>query len=100
VFSLSYYKRIWGLKDHLYRTGGSNKKYLGIYNLFMARRGSWIGYNSSFKGQPCFPHGINGVFVSGGAIIGRNCVIFQQVTIGSNTLSDSDGKGSPKIGAL
>ncbi len=44
------------------------------------------------------PHGPKGVFVSGGARIGRNCVIFQQVTIGSNTLSDSASIGAPEIG--
>jgi len=30
--------------------------------------------------------------------MGRNCVIFQQVTIGSNTLIDSSGLGAPMIG--
>ena len=33
-----------------------------------------------------------------GAEIGENCVIFQQVTIGSNTLKDSENFGSPKLG--
>ena len=41
---------------------------------------------------------IFGIFISGGAKIGRNCVIFQQVTIGSNTLVDSKGLGAPQIG--
>lgn len=45
-----------------------------------------------------FPHGVFGVFISQNAIIGSNCVIFQQVTIGSNTLEDSASAGSPKIG--
>ncbi|MCV2361768.1 hypothetical protein LNV08_22645, partial [Paucibacter sp. TC2R-5] len=31
-------------------------------------------------------------------MIGKNCVIFQQVTIGSNTLIDSKGRGAPTIG--
>lgn len=30
--------------------------------------------------------------------IGANCVIFQQVTIGSNTLSDTKSAGAPVIG--
>ncbi|BAN22740.1 serine acetyltransferase [Caballeronia insecticola] len=38
------------------------------------------------------------VFVSGDAKVGRNCVIFQQVTIGSITLPDSAGAGAPTIG--
>ena len=34
----------------------------------------------------------------GGGIIGKNCTIFQQVIIGSNTLKDSKKKGTPVIG--
>lgn len=45
-----------------------------------------------------FPHGLNGIFISVGAKIGNNCVIFQQVTIGSNTLKNSKRLGSPIIG--
>ncbi len=48
--------------------------------------------------DPCFPHGVLGVFISNGAKLGRDCVIFQQVTIGSNTLSDSVGAGAPTLG--
>ena len=44
------------------------------------------------------PHGLNGIFISDGATIGKNCVIFHQVTIGSNTLEDSKGRGAPTIG--
>lgn len=59
---------------------------------------SSIAWNSTFEGVPCFPHGIKSIFISGGGVIGHNCVIFQQVTIGSNTLSDSNGFGNPRIG--
>ena len=45
-----------------------------------------------------FPHGLNGIFISNGAIIGKNCVIFHQVTIGSNTLEDSKNFGAPVTG--
>jgi serine O-acetyltransferase len=41
---------------------------------------------------------MKGIFVSGSAKIGEDCVIFQQVTIGSNTLIDSAGFGAPLIG--
>lgn len=44
------------------------------------------------------PHGLMGIFISKGAEIGANCTIFQNVTIGSNTLPDSKKNGSPKIG--
>ncbi len=44
-----------------------------------------------------FPHGISGVYISVGAHIGEGCVIFQQVTIGSNTLEGSKRQGSPTL---
>lgn len=44
-----------------------------------------------------FPHGISGIFISVGAKLGENCVIFQQVTIGSNTLEGSKRQGSPVL---
>lgn len=49
-------------------------------------------------GEPCFPHGVKSIFISGNAKIGKNCVIFQQVTIGSVTLSDAKSAGAPTIG--
>ena len=45
-----------------------------------------------------FPHGISGIYISVGAKIGEGCTIFQQVTIGSNTLEGSRRQGSPVIG--
>lgn len=44
------------------------------------------------------PHGFYGIFISKNAELGKNCVIYQQVTIGSNSLVDSKGFGAPKIG--
>ena len=43
------------------------------------------------------PHGLSGIYISKGAKIGNNCVIFHQVTIGSNTLEDSKNAGAPVI---
>jgi serine O-acetyltransferase len=69
-----------------------------LYQYLQYENTSSIAWNSRFAGEPCFPHGIKGIFVSGGASFGVDCVIFQQVTVGSNTLSDSKGFGAPKIG--
>lgn len=44
------------------------------------------------------PHGFKGIFISQYAKIGNNCTIFQNVTIGSNTLEGSGGAGFPVIG--
>lgn len=62
------------------------------------RRGSYIGGGAKMSGLPVFPHGVKGIFISGGSVIGKNCVIFHQVTIGSNTLKNSEYGGSPTIG--
>ena len=45
-----------------------------------------------------FPHGICGIFISGSAKIGEECIIFQQVTIGSVNLPGSSNNGAPVIG--
>lgn len=69
-----------------------------IYYSCLSGYGSWIGIESKIEDVPVFPHGMYGIFVSDGAEIGKNAVIFQQVTIGSNTLADSRKQGSPVIG--
>ena len=44
------------------------------------------------------PHGLCGIFISYGARVGKGCTIFQQVTIGSNTVPGSKKRGAPVIG--
>ena len=44
------------------------------------------------------PHGFHGISISTQARLGKNCVIFPNVTIGSNTLPDSKNAGAPTIG--
>ncbi len=63
----------------------------------MRRFNAGIPLELSIDKSVCFPHGISGIYISKGASIGKNCVIFQQVTIGSNTLSDSKNAGAPVI---
>lgn len=62
------------------------------------RFGAYIPLTVEFASRPVFAHQLSGIFISGGAKIGHSCVIFHQVTIGSNTLSGSKRKGSPTIG--
>lgn len=64
----------------------------------LRKNGAYIPSSTEIGEGVCFPHGLFGIFISQGAKIGKNCVIFHQVTIGSNTLSDSSKKGSPTIG--
>ena len=69
-----------------------------IYYSYLSNFCSYIGIECNIKSKIIFPHGFFGVFVSDGAEIGNNVVIFQHVTIGSNTLKDSQKNGSPTIG--
>ena len=75
------------------------KKLLSIICIpYLNFKGSYIGSGAKVANRISFPHGITGVFISGGAKIGKNCVIFHQVTIGSNTLKNSPRYGAPTIG--
>lgn len=69
-----------------------------LWRRLMARFGAYIPLNTDIARDVKFPHGIGGVFISEGASIGSGCTIFQQVTIGSNTLEDSPRKGAPSVG--
>ena len=57
-----------------------------------ASLGTHIGFGAKFDSIPKLPHGLYGIIVSHNAVIGKNCTIFHQVTIG-------EGKGgAPVIG--
>lgn len=58
-----------------------------------ASLGTHIGFNSAkFADRPYLPHGLNGIIVSNDAIIGKECQLYHQVTIGGGN------GGSPVIG--
>lgn len=91
----------WALKDLCGRNQQSRAaRWLWnfIYTRSLQAKGSWISSKARFETIPIFPHGIYGIFISGGVSVGRNCVIFHHVTIGSNTLIDSSSLGAPTIG--
>ena len=68
------------------------------YTRYQRRANAFFPIHADVAEMPVFPHGLYGIFISSGAVIGKGCVIFHQVTIGSNTLEDSKGKGAPVIG--
>lgn len=86
----------WALKEHLQARPSPLLRQ--AYEKYFMGYGSYVGVDSKIAGRPYFPHGCVGVFISNDAVIGRDAVIFQQVTIGSNTLPDSKRPGSPVIG--
>jgi serine O-acetyltransferase len=68
-----------------------------LYNAYWSSYGGFIGVDAVLDSIPIFPHGAHGVFISNSAHIGSKCVIFQQVTIGSNTIKDSKNQGAPYL---
>lgn len=98
AFYLRKHNGIWGIKKYLYQSNAKNSRLLQMYDTFFGKYGSWIGYSSSFEDVPHFPHDYYGCFISGQAKIGKNAIIFQQVTIGSNTLKGTKFRGAPIVG--
>lgn len=90
----------WKLKERCLHTRSARLRsvLVKLWGALQYEAGSSIAWNARFTGMPCLPHGNKSIFISGGASIGRNAVIFQQVTIGSNTLPGSKGFGAPCIG--
>lgn len=88
----------WKVKAQCHKRTLTGRLARAIWSLFQYENSGSIAWNSNFAGEPCFPHGMKGVFVSGDARVGRNCVIFQQVTIGSVRLPGSKSWGAPSIG--
>lgn len=72
--------------------------YRFFYFVYQRNYGSFIGYSAEFASEPCLPHSLNSIFIGGGARIGKNCVIFQQVTIGASPMPFSKKTGQPTIG--
>lgn len=77
---------------------GKKEIIINEINEFTGKYGSYIHPDTHFDNPPIFPHKLYGIFISRGAWIGTNCVIFHQVTIGSNSLIDSKKIGFPVIG--
>ena len=53
-----------------------------LLNRIAHRHGGYIGNGAVFRDVPTLPHGLHGVFISRYAKIGRDCWIYQNVTIG------------------
>ena len=92
---MSFFEKYYYIKSH-----NNTKSKIYKYKLYKIQEkfNSGISLESDIKGEVVLPHGLNGIFISQGAVIGENCVIFHQVTIGSNTLKDSKNQGAPIIG--
>ena len=96
MLELFYGGKFWELRESCIRKPTRRKQIL--YFTTLRRYGSWIGLGATFDEYPVMPHSFYGIFISNQAHIGKNVVIFQQVTIGSNSTVGSKNQGSPTIG--
>ena len=93
------YGSVWNLKKKSFSNSFLISKVAKLlYSFYQYENNSSVAWNSTFKSEPCFPYCMKSIFFSGGAVIGKNCVIFQQVTIGSIVIPEAKGKGAPVIG--
>lgn len=96
---ITTFTSFWKLRvKYRHKNSISSKLAKKLYHWYLYENNSSIDWETKIKNEPCFPHGIKGIFISGAAKIGENCIIFQQVTIGSITLPDSKNAGAPTIG--
>ena len=100
------YTDIWTLRKEVHNVRKEKKipvpcslngwKYK-LYTLYWETYGTYIGIDAILEDGIVFPHKPLSVFISNWSHIGKNCVIFQQVTIGSNMLRGSKGFGAPYL---
>jgi serine O-acetyltransferase len=97
ILLLGYKNNIWNLYDSYHMRGTKGWKQQ-VWNTYMRKNAASISIDAKFASRPILPHGVSGIFITQSAIIGRNAVIFQQVTIGANTIFGSKSYGAPTIG--
>ena len=79
-----YMGRFWALFWRRERTKNRLLKDILTFRLsrMAHRHGGYVGNGAQFSGIPTLPHGLHGVYISRYAVIGANCRIYQNVTIG------------------
>lgn len=95
IFSLLYKGNIWRLYASYHNKKARWKKL--VWNRYMSKHTASISIDAQIASPLILPHGVSGIFITQSAKIGRNVVIFQQVTIGANTIPNSKSYGAPII---
>lgn len=96
IFTLIYQENIWKLYSSYHLSPKKWKK--EIWNKYMEKRAASISIDAHIESPIVLPHGVSGIFITQSAKIGKNVVIFQQVTVGANTIEGSKSYGAPIIG--
>jgi len=95
------HKKYWKLREKVVDPKNKTCKLLKLIWLYKIKKsdafnnastGAHLNYGARFITPPKLPHGLNGIIISHNAVVGANCTIFHQVTIG-----EGNG-GAPTIG--
>lgn len=95
IFFLLCKNNIWALYKSYHTKQTEFKK--RVWNKYMELHSASISIDAKISSPLILPHGVSGIFITQSAIIGSNVVVFQQVTIGANTLKGSKSYGAPVI---
>jgi len=99
IFFPNYTKKHWKLFSKYLASKSRVRKFLLLIRITKIQRRFNASIPVSKRIVPFeTPHGLSGIFISAAAEIGEGCVIFQNVTIGSNTIPGHPRNGGPKIG--
>ena len=90
---------IWKVKEKcLLKNRFFSKFYIFLYNYYQFEHGSSISYKVKYDRTLIFPRGMKQVVIAGDVVFGKNCTVYQQVTIDNCLLKDSKTLGAPKFG--
>lgn len=98
VFVFLRFRTLWDLYEYIESHGVESGILTSVFTYQVDKKAGYIGIGAKFEGRPYFPHGLHGVFISEASVIGKNAVIFQQVTIGAVRTRGSKSIGNPVIG--
>lgn len=92
-------KKHWKLFNKYLATNNRFKRVILLRKIVRIQEGFNCSIPVSNRISPfTAPHGLSGIFISAGATVAPDCIIFQNVTIGSNTIKGHPREGSPTIG--
>ena len=90
---------IFALKEKALQSSGLKKKLLTtLYYMYQYENNSSVNIVTEFAGKPCLPHDLKAIFISGPAKIGKDCVIFHNITINAINQIDHPHFGAPVVG--
>ncbi len=91
---------IWKLKDLcvVSKSTPLKKFYRFLYGWYQFEHGSAIDYRAKLNGVPTLPFGTKQIIINPEVEIGKNCIIYPQVMIGTDHSIDGIDKESPVIG--